>query len=298
MMELNTALAKIEELANSVEGKIGAVAWSLEDTGLPLIEYNADELFPTASTIKVPLLFELFKQVEAGLIDLTQRVELTNELLVPGSGVLQDLNLGIKPTIRDLATLMIIVSDNTATDILFDLVGRENVQATMQSLGLDQISIPFNVRYILYYLAGVDPTDPAVTYETVSGIFKKGDFTSNPRAFSDAAGTNVLATPRAMAKLCQIIALNQSLSEKSGAEMIDIMSRQKFRTRIPLHLPPIVKVAHKTGSINGVRADVGVVYAPNRPYTVALMSKNLTDAVDGEAKLALISKVIYDYFTQ
>jgi beta-lactamase class A len=295
-MENTTALAKIEELANSVEGTIGAVAWGLHDGGLPAIEFNADELFPTASTIKVPILFELYKQVEEGKVDLSQRIALTPEHLIPGSGVLQDLNFGINPTVRDLAVLMIVVSDNTATDILFDLLGRENVQATMLSLGLDQIHIPFKLRHMLYFLAGVDPADPTNNYAKVNQIFK-GDFNPDPRALTDVVGENVLATPRNMARLCQMIALNQNLSAKSCEEMIDIMSRQKFRTRIPLHLPPTIKIANKTGSLKGVRADVGVVYLPGRPYTVALMSKNLSDPVKGEATLALISKVIYDYFT-
>jgi beta-lactamase class A len=283
-------------LANSVEGKIGAVAWGINDGGLPAIEFNADELFPTASTIKVPVLYELYKQVEEGKIDLAQRIELKPEHLIPGSGVLQDLNFGIAPTVRDLAVLMIVVSDNTATDMLFDLVGRENVQATMHSLGLTNIHIPFNLRYMLYALAGVDPADPANTYDKVYQILK-GDFTPKESALSDVAGANVLATPREMARLCQTIALNQNLSAKSCEDIIDIMARQKFRTRIPLHLPPTIKIAHKTGSLKGVRADVGIVYIPGRPYTIGLMSKNLTDAVAGEAVLALISKVIYDYFS-
>lgn len=295
-MELQNALDQISLLASSVEGVYGVAAWGLHDTTRPAIEFNSDKLFPTASTVKVPILYELYRQVESGKIDLSQRIEWRAEFLVPGSGVLQDLNMGLNLTVRDLATLMIVVSDNAATDMILDLVGIENVQATMHELGLTDTHVPFKIRQMLYLLAGVNPADPAVTYAEVVQILK-GDFTPDPRCLSDIAGENVLTTPRNMATLCQIIGTHQNLSEASCLDMLDIMSRQKFKTRIPLHLPPTVKVAHKTGSLKGVRGDVGIVYAPDYPYVVALLSKNLSDPVDGEAKMALISKVIYDYFT-
>jgi beta-lactamase class A len=292
-------LGKIQEQAAMLEGEslTGVAAWSLNsETEKAPVLFNADVLFPTASTIKVPILHELYRQAEAGLVDLNRRIEVTPEHLVPGSGVLQDLAMGLNPTVRDLAVLMIVVSDNTATDILLDIVGREQVEKSMRDLGLTQTWVAMTIRELLYSLAGLDVNDPTHTYHMARQLLDDPNLKVDPASRALSETDNDLSTPRELAQLLTLIANHQTLSESACEEMLDILSRQKFNQIIPLHLSPWTKVAHKTGSLGGVRNDVGVVYGP-QPYVIALMSKKLANEVDGSQKLARISGLIYEYFS-
>ena len=113
----------MEGFYGSLSGIVGMKVQDL-DTGLTLT-WNEHEVFPTASTLKIPLLYELYRQADAGEVDLTERVTLLHSDRVPGSGVYQHLDEGLQPTYRDLAELMITVSDNWATDIIYRKLGRE-----------------------------------------------------------------------------------------------------------------------------------------------------------------------------
>ena len=100
------------------------------------LAHRADDIYFTASTFKVPILVELYRQVDMGIVDPSARLELTDADRSPGSGVLKELASGLRLTVRDLATLMIIISDNTATDMLYRLVGPDRLDKTMRELGL------------------------------------------------------------------------------------------------------------------------------------------------------------------
>ena len=113
---------------------------------------NGDELFPTASVFKVPVIVELYRQVEAGAVSLEEELALREEDKVPGSGILQELSPGLMVTLRDLVSLMMIVSDNTATDLLIEKVGMENVNATLRRLGLKRTTVVADCRDILFDL--------------------------------------------------------------------------------------------------------------------------------------------------
>ena len=126
----------MDDLFASLGGTVGVMVHDL-GSGLELT-YNHDQMYPTASTLKTPLLYELFRQADAGKVDLAERVTLSHATRTPGSGVLQDLDEGLQPTIRDLAELMIIVSDNWATDMVYARIGKEAMKATLEDLGLTQ----------------------------------------------------------------------------------------------------------------------------------------------------------------
>lgn len=292
-MDKQTALDRINEIIGTVDGVIGVAARALEGGAELMI--NATEVFPTASTIKVPVLYELYRQVEAGQVDLKQRIPLKAEHRVNGSGVLQDLDFDLNVTVRDLAVLMTVVSDNTATDMLFDLLGRERVHQTMRELGLEQTNVAITLRQMMYYLAGYDINDPTKTYEVVRQRLIGAR--SEDKGPAQAETNNDLSSPLDMVHLLTLIANAQTLSRESCDDMIDIMARQKYNEIIPLYLPYGTRVAHKTGWIVTVRADVGIVYAPKRPYTVALMAKQVVDEIETPRKMARISEVIYQYFT-
>ncbi len=291
-------LSKIQEIIGTIEGVVGVAAWQLAEDGAkePLL-INADQLFPTASTIKIPVLYELYRQSEAGMIDLNMQIEVREEHLIPGSGVLQDLGMGLKLTVRDLAVLMTVVSDNSATDMILDLIGREQVENTMQELGLNQIEISLTLREMILSLAGLDAHDPNHTYKMAREIFERPDFKADPSSRALGETDNDLSSPHDLAQLLTLIAQNQNLSQTSCEAIIDILSRQKFNQILPLHLPPYIRLAHKTGSLSGVRNDAGIVFAPSGTYVVVLMTKQLANEVDATPKLARISEAIYQYFS-
>lgn len=283
---------RVEAIARRVDGVVGVAAKDLASGAEVLV--NADVAFPTASVMKVPILVALYREAEAGRIDLDRRLAFEERHLVPGSGVLQDLTFGLAPTIKDLATLMITVSDNAATDMLLDLLGPDALAATLRDHGLTRTTLPLTVRGLLYSMVGLDPADPAHTYALFKERSRAGRIDWGSRALADA--DNNLTTPRDLNRLLEDLATGRALGAASNAAIIDIMKRQKYNTIIPLHLPAETEVAHKTGSIRGVRNDAGIVYAPRGPYLLSLFSKRLGDQVAGAAALAEISKEIWTVF--
>ena len=159
----SAAAASIAALAASFGGEVGVAARNFVDRAE--ITYNADDIFPTASTFKTALLYELYRQVDKGKIDLARANRAGRRMRVPGSGVLQDLDAGASLTVKDIATLMIVVSDNAATDMIYELIGRDPVAATLRRLGMDQTHLPMGCWGILSGLHDLDPNDPDLTYE-------------------------------------------------------------------------------------------------------------------------------------
>ncbi len=285
--------ARFEQLARGFDGVLGIAAKRL-DTGEELA-YNADEVFPTASTFKTVLLYTLYRQADAGRIDLAQRVTLHAEQRVPGSGVLQDLDPGAALTVKDIATLMITVSDNMATDLIYDLLGRQAVAETLRELGMSRTSLPLDTWEILAGLHDLDPHDPSLTYEGLKARLASRLAPLDCRAARETPDNNV-TTPRDMVRLYEAIERGQGLSPAAREAVLDILKRQKFRERIPALLPFGVQVAHKTGSIRGVRNDAGLVYAGDVVYAVALFTKRARDGYAATQLLARASRAVYEHF--
>lgn len=287
-------MSAIQDFTAHTGGIVGVATKHLE-TG-ERIDYNADTVFFTASTLKVPLLVELYRQVDAGIIDVNQRVDLTDSLRVPGSGVLKELASGLQPTVHDLAMLMIIISDNSATDILYNRVGGDNINNTMQQLGLTHTHIPMTCRELLYSITGLDVENPEHTYQAASDRLKKREFVLEGDGFSEDKSD--VSSPNDMCRLLELIYDGDILSPQSREAVLDILKRQQLSTVIPHALPAGTVVAHKTGSYHSVRCDVGIVFSPTGPYTVALMAKQMTggDRLSVDAGLAAVSKAVYDEF--
>ncbi len=287
-------MSAIQNFTARTGGIVGVAAKHLE-TG-ERVCHNADTVFFTASTLKVPLLVELYRQVDAGIVDVNQRIDLTDALRVPGSGVLKELAAGLQPTIHDLAMLMIIISDNTATDILYNRVGGNNINSTMQRLGLNQTCIPMTCRELLYSITGLEVENPAHTYQSASDRLKKREFVLDADGFSE--GKSDVSSPSDMCRLLELIHDGDILSPQSREAVLDILKRQQLSTVIPHALPPGTVVAHKTGSYQSVRCDVGIVFSPTGPYTVVIMAKQMTagDRLSVDVSLAAISKAVYEEF--
>lgn len=291
--DMQSTLARIQALADGFTGTIGVYAKHL-GTG-ETIEFNPDEYFPTASTMKTVLLYELYRQVDAGKIDPTQRIVFEDRHRVPGSGVLQHLDAEINPTVKDLAMLMIIVSDNAATDLVYDLVGREAVAKTLRELGMNNTHLPLDTWEILAGLFDLDPADPELTYESFRAKFRERQSSFDCAALKETPD-NDISTPRDMVRLHEAIEHAEGISAAARELILDILKRQNFTSIIPEQLPFGVTCAHKTGSLRGVKNDVGLVYAGDTTYAVALMSKGNPSKIAGQRTLSEVSKIIYEHF--
>ena len=291
-MAESSVMSAIQDFTAQTGGIVGVAAKHLE-TG-KYVSHNADTVFFTASTLKVPLLVELYRQVDAGIIDVNQRTELTDALRVPGSGVLKELASRLQPTIHDLAMLMIIISDNTATDILYNRVGGDEINNTMRRLGLTHTCIPMTCRELLYSIVGLEVENPAHTYQLTSDYLKKQEFVLEADGFSEDKSD--VSSPNDMCRLLELIYDGDILSPQSREAVLDILKRQQLNTVIPHALPPGTVIAHKTGSYHSVRCDAGIVFSPTGPYTVAIMVKQMTagDRLGTDTGLAAVSKAVYD----
>jgi beta-lactamase class A len=220
------------------------------------IGVNGGALFPTASTFKVPVMVEVYAQARQGKFALTDRMAFEEKDRIIGSGVIQALGVGLAPTIRDLMMLMTIVSDNTATDMLCRLVGNDKVTARMRALGLNDIHVPLPCR-ALFHRAWDLPMDKALTYAEFRAASKAG-----PMAFSSGAyardGSNDVASALDMARLMAMIQRGEAGTAEDCADMIAIMEYQHYQDRVPRFLPQ-GSVANKTGSLRGLRNDVGLI---------------------------------------
>ena len=254
---------RLQEISSRVDGVVGYQIVDLVSGDR--FAHLERESFPTASTIKLTLVYELVKQVDEGRIRLDETMTLDRSKAVGGTGVL--LHLGT-PTlsIRDYATLMVTLSDNTATNVLIDRLGMENVATRMQALGLPGTKLR---RHMM---------DTAAA--------RRGD-------------ENV-STPDELARL--LAAMNGArggLDEGAFAmpPAIELLKKPK-ESRLRRGLPPGVATADKPGELDGVRVDAGVVYAAKRPYVFVVMGTFLKDEAEGERAIEEMSRAAYEYFSR
>ena len=274
------ALAKIEALLGASGIETGFAAIKVETS--ERIAVNGAELFPTASTFKVPVMVEVYAQARAGRFNITDRIAFEEPHRVIGSGVIQALGVGLNPTIRDLMMLMIIVSDNTATDILCDLVGPANVTARMRMLGLADIHTPA-ACHGLFRRAWSLPMVGPVGYADFKAASKAAPMPFASGAYS-RDGSNNTASAIDMARLMVLIQQSKAGAAEDCADMIAIMEYQHYQTRVPRFLP-LGSVANKTGSLRGLRNDVGLIRrAPGDTIAFALFTFDDTELPHGNSR--------------
>jgi beta-lactamase class A len=186
---------------------------------------------------------------------------------------------------------MMSVSDNTATDLLFDRVGKDRIEATMDRLGLPSIRVPFDIREMLMELVDMDHSQPG-GYDELRRRLRLSLGSGGRSMIPEQADRT---TPADMCRLLELIESRAILDDESCTAILELMKRIQSAARIPGLLPKGTVVAHKTGSYRRLRNDVGIVYAPNGPYAIALFARELArDNVEDDAALARISLAIYE----
>jgi beta-lactamase class A len=289
----NTSIFK--DIIAGRRGKFCVAAKNLS-TGEEIL-HHPNELCSTASTFKVPVLIELMHrwQDDPGLLD--RMYTLTNDDISPGSGVLRELSPGLTLSIKDLATLMIIRSDNTATDILVGMLGADKITANMRRLGFNDTYVTMGCKGLIGYLRGVRKNWP--TPEECRQIMA-----APWDAPVDDNAMTLLGVPEndsmsAMDAINIFERLHKRTLQGEAADTMamSILLRQQINERIPGLLPKGTIVAHKTGSLaRRILNDIGIVYPQNgSPYTIAIFTDQLDPQGDSQL-LAQISLRIYEYF--
>ena len=246
---------KIAGIIKAADIRAGVAVWHIESG--EQVDVNGDEPFPMASTFKIPILTTACRQLVRGEISLDTRVSLSDGDKSLGSGILPYFESGLQPTVRDLLTLMMIISDNTATDIMVDTLGGAAViEGVMREIGLREIYFKHNCKELLRYLFPDEVVD--LPLEELIAWSAKNDILRDGLAFSKGPENNV-CTAKAMNKLLHMIYSGELFDGDVRETALDILLKQQFNVRLSRFLPLGTKVAHKTGTIGGIRNDSGII---------------------------------------
>jgi beta-lactamase class A len=277
------------------------------------VGFDGDTPYPSASVFKVPVLVEAFRQVGQGAFSLTDRWELTEEEKSTGSGVLTRMMPGLRPAVRDLLTLMIIISDNTATDMLVRRLGPERITGTMRELGYGNTVVASGCRDLLRGILG--EASPSLPPHEMARYVRANPADPDSPAYGRGQDNNI-STANEMADLFARIHTGEGMDAigvdaAARSTMQEILLLQQLNERLPRYLPPGVPVAHKTGSLSGpwaVRNDAGLLDLGDRgtvavavftrtrmsPDATPEESNRLLTAVDEE--IGAIARAVYDYY--
>ena len=266
--KLSAATIQIQERVQKSGADVGVAFRTLD--GKTEWYFRADEPFHAASTMKIPVLIELFHQAREGKLKLDDPLPVKNEFhsLVDGSvyalGAADDSEaelykaVGQTRTLRQLSELMITVSSNFATNLLIEKLGVDNIRATVHSLHGDGMNV----------LRGVEDNK---AYEK---------------------GLNNTTTARGLQQLLEALARGEAVDEDASRQMIEILERQKFNEGIPAGVPPGTRVAHKTGEITKIHHDAAIVFAP-RPFVLVILVRGIADTKVSAALMADITRQLY-----
>jgi len=242
------------------------------------VALDADRVYETFSVIKVPIMAEVLRQAEEGRLSLSDRIELKASDARWPSGVLYTMEPGLRPTIRDLLTLMIIISDNAATDILADKVGRSNVTKLMRGLGLQKTTIEFSdVDWDRVWLGQLDPRFRSETNEGVMKFpFGKYSDAQVREAFRKTIYESGIyfgrSTARETGRVFERIARGELVSKAASELMLAILKKQQVNNRFPRYLRD-VGMAHKTGDGQPFIAnDAGILWVQEQPIVLVVFT--------------------------
>jgi len=248
----------LDNIINQFEGVAGLSIRCLNNN--KTISINGDDIFPTASSIKIHILTQLFTLEDKGTIDLAKRVRFTQDMYGAGSGVIHFLENEPEFTILDIAILMMLVSDNTATNMCIDLAGMQETNNLIKDLGLSKT--------------------------------KLGRKMMDPDAIN--RGEENISTPNELTKMMELL-YQKKPSPKVAENVLNIMSKPKS-AYLNKAIGPHTKVANKPGGMDKVRCDVGIVYLPNNPYAISIMSNyGITDSLSQESFVIELAKTAHKF---
>ncbi len=257
---------RVEEIASSLDGVMGVAILDL--TGGRILLRNADRVFPAASSIKIAILLELYRQDQEARAGAKGKAKLDDiytfdpKDLVEDSRIMAGLTAGVtRITNRDLAQFMVAVSDNAAANILYDRVGKDNVNAMLHSLRLSKTMLRRKMMDI--------------------AAARRGD--------------ENIATPQEMVRLLEAIFKEKALDKQATAEFIKQLSTLK-QSYLPRYVPESVQVANKPGELEGVRTDSGIVFAQNQPFAISVMTAYDRDEKAAERAIGEVALEAYRYF--
>jgi beta-lactamase class A len=265
---LGSAQTQIQQRIASAHADVAVYFHSLDS--VTNWSFRPDDSFHAASTMKIPVMIELFHQAKEGKLRLTDPLLIHNEFrsIVDGSVYKLDPKddsesdlynaEGQTRSLSQLCDLMITVSSNLATNLLIQKLGVDNIRATVHSLGADGMN----------FLRGVE----------------------DQKAFDK--GLNNTTTARALGILLTAIASGQAVDAGSSRQMLVILKQQHFNEGIPAGLPPGTRVAHKTGEITKIHHDAAIVYA-RHPFVLVILVRGLADEKDSSAVMADITRILY-----
>ena len=250
----------ITDIDRNLDGVMGVAIVDLTDGHKYLLHENA--VFAQASSIKICVLAELYRQAQQGKLKLTDLYTVNASDFVQDSDIMGGLTPGVtRVTLRDLATMMVAVSDNSATNVLIDRVGMENVNALLDSLGLSHTRLRRKMMDIK----------------------------------AAAEGRENVSTPSEMASLLEAIYRGKVLNKEMTDDFFKMLSTHKD-SFIPRLLPDDLKIANKPGELEGVRNDSGVVFVERRPYIICVMTAYLRRERDGEDAISNVSLAAWRTF--
>lgn len=271
--KIETLKSEIQEYLSEQEGTFAVWFQDLQDQSQHFA-INEDTLFHAASTMKTPVMIELFRKVEKGEISLDDSIKVENKFysIVDGSEFQMEITpestdptekkIGEMATIRELNNAMITYSSNLATNILIKLLGAKQTTQTMRELGAMNIQV----------LRGVE------------------DLKAFERGLSNRT------TAKDLGVIFEHLANGTAVNPDSDRQMLDILKEQHYNEIIPAPLPEGTVVAHKTGWITGVQHDSGIVYLPDgKSYVLVFLSKNLPDDDKGQEIGSTVSEMIYNF---
>jgi beta-lactamase class A len=252
--------SRIHEIDRNLDGVMGV---AIEDlTSRQTFFLQPDEVFPQASSIKIAVLAEFYRQAQEGKLKLTDLYTVQKSDLVFDSDIMNGLTPGVTQiTLRDLATMMVAVSDNSATNVLINRVGMENVNALLDSLGLARTRLRRKMMDL--------------------------------KAASE--GRENIGTPREMMTLLDALYRGKVLNKELTDDFFTMLSTHK-ESWIPRDLPSGIKIANKPGELEAVRNDSGVIFVENRPYILCVMTTYLHNEREGEQAIADVSGATYHLF--
>lgn len=249
---------QLEDIIKDFEGTASIIV----KEGHKELLINEDVQSKAASIIKLCIIWQLYKEADLGNLSLDEEISLKESDKVGGCGILREFRQGLSFTLREIGILMIVLSDNTATNLMIDRLGIEKISKTIDDLGLENT------------------------------IMERRMY--DPKAWE--LGLENYTNPKDMIQILDHMINSEEISKEYRDEMIDILRRQQLNTKLPAMMPSDVDFAHKTGELDDIDHDVGILFLDGKTIFIALMLKDVEDKNNAIKIHNKIGKAIYDYY--